>query len=51
MIFGIFGEQGEILEHKKTIELILKAQNGSQEAQEILVNNNLGLVRSVIRRF
>ncbi len=52
MNFSAFsGEQGEILEHKKTIELILKAQNGSQEAQEILVNNNLGLVRSVIRRF
>ncbi|MCK9268481.1 MAG: RNA polymerase sporulation sigma factor SigF [Alkaliphilus sp.] len=52
MNFSAFsGEQGEILEHKKTIELILKAQNGSREAQEILVNNNLGLVRSVIRRF
>lgn len=52
MNFSAFsGEQGEILEHKKTIELILKAQNGSREAQEILVNNNLGLVRSVLRRF
>lgn len=52
MNFSAFSrEQGEILEHKKTIELILKAQNGSREAQEILVNNNLGLVRSVIRRF
>lgn len=52
MNFSAFsGEQSEILEHEKTIELILEAQKGSQKAQEILVNNNLGLVRSVVRRF
>ena len=52
MNFSAFsGEQTEILEHKKTIELISEAQKGSQEAQEILVSNNLGLVRSVVRRF
>lgn len=52
MNFSAFsGEQVEILEHDRTIELILKAQSGNMEAQEILVNHNLGLVRSVIRRF
>jgi len=45
------GEQVEILEHGRTIELILEAQSGSLQAQETLVNHNLGLVRSVIRRF
>ncbi len=45
------GDQVEILEHERTIELILEAQKGSTEAQEILVSHNLGLVRSVIRRF
>lgn len=52
MNFSAFsGKQVEILEHEKTIELISRAQEGDQGAQEILVANNLGLVRSVIRRF
>lgn len=48
---AISGDQVEILEHEETIKLILKAQEGDQKAQEILVENNLGLVRSVLRRF
>lgn len=52
MNFSAFsGEQVEILEHGKTIELILEAQSGSLKAQEILVHHNLGLVRSVMRGF
>lgn len=52
MNFAAFsGDQVEILEHEETMKLILEAQGGSQEAQEILVGNNLGLVRSVLRRF
>ncbi len=52
MNFSAFsGEQAEILGHEETIKLISEAQKGSQEAQEILVGNNLGLVMSVVRRF
>ncbi len=52
MNFSAFsGEPVEILEHNKTIELILEAQKGNLHAQETLVNHNLGLVRSVIKRF
>lgn len=41
----------ELLSHEETMKLIKKAQNGDEEAQNILVNNNIGLVRSVIKRF
>ena len=52
MNFSVFsGEQVEILKHEKTIELIMEAQKGNQKAKEVLVGNNLGLVRSVVRRF
>ncbi len=40
-----------LLSHEETIELIKKSQNGDMEAKEILVESNLGLVRSVIRGF
>ncbi|HHV99683.1 MAG TPA: RNA polymerase sporulation sigma factor SigF [Clostridiaceae bacterium] len=36
---------------KNTIELIKKAKNGDKQAQSILVENNLGLVWSIVRRF
>ena len=48
---ALSGESNEILEHKDTMDLIIKAQNGDVRAQEILVSNNLGLVRSIINRF
>lgn len=35
----------------RTIELLLKAQDGDKEAQEEFVNENLGLVKSLISRF
>lgn len=41
----------DLLSHEKTIELIKEAQEGSGSAQDILVNHNLGLIRSVIKRF
>ncbi|WP_066502626.1 RNA polymerase sporulation sigma factor SigF [Abyssisolibacter fermentans] len=37
--------------HEETINYIIQAQNGSSEAQEWLVKNNMGLVRSVVKRF
>ncbi len=36
---------------ERTIELIIKAQKGDKEAQSILVDENLGLVKSLIGRF
>ncbi len=48
---AFLGEQVEILGHDETMELILKAQAGDGRAQELLVSHNLGLVRSVIKRF
>lgn len=41
----------ELLSHEETMELIKKAQAGDKEAQAILVDHNLGLVRSVLKRF
>ncbi|SKC91459.1 RNA polymerase sporulation sigma factor SigF [Maledivibacter halophilus] len=36
---------------ERTIELIKKAQKGDKEAQAILVDENLGLVKSLVSRF
>ncbi|MFZ5966174.1 MAG: RNA polymerase sporulation sigma factor SigF [Bacillota bacterium] len=44
-------DSNELLAHEYTIELIKKAQSGDREAQDILVHHNLGLVRSVLKRF
>lgn len=44
-------ESNEILSHEETIELIKRAQSGDKTAQGILVSHNLGLVRSVLKRF
>ncbi|WP_330671433.1 RNA polymerase sporulation sigma factor SigF [Anaeromicrobium sp.] len=41
----------KIFDHETTLELIREAQQGSEEAKSALVSNNLGLVRSVIKRF
>lgn len=40
-----------LLSHSETMKLIKKAQEGDENAQAILVNHNLGLVKSVLRRF
>ncbi|MBM7613531.1 RNA polymerase sporulation sigma factor SigF [Alkaliphilus hydrothermalis] len=48
---ALSGEQHEILEHDETMGLIGRAQKGDLQAQEMLVSHNLGLVRSVIKRF
>jgi len=41
----------ELLSHEETIELIEKAQNGDRLASERLVEYNLGLVRSIVKKF
>lgn len=41
----------DLLGHEETMEYIKRAQAGDEEAQSIIVNHNLGLVRSVLKRF
>lgn len=41
----------KLLSHEETMELICKAQKGDEEAKDILVNSNIGLVKSVLRGF
>ena len=36
---------------KRTLELIQKAQKGDSEAQNIMVQENIGLVWSIVKRF
>lgn len=40
-----------LLSHSETIDLINKAQQGDENAQALLVNHNLGLVKSILKRF
>lgn len=40
-----------LLSHEETIELIKKSQNGDIYARELLVESNLGLIRSVLKGF
>lgn len=40
-----------LLTHEETMELIKKSQSGDTEAREILVESNLGLIRSVLKGF
>ncbi|ABR48372.1 RNA polymerase, sigma 28 subunit, FliA/WhiG family [Alkaliphilus metalliredigens QYMF] len=44
-------ENNEVLPHEETMTLIQMAQKGDLQAQEKLVSHNLGLIRSVIKRF
>jgi RNA polymerase sporulation-specific sigma factor len=44
-------EGNKILSHEETLELIQKAQNEDRDAKNTLVSYNLGLVRSVLKRF
>lgn len=39
------------ISHEETMNLIYSAQNGDIEAQNFLIENNMGLVRSVVKRF
>jgi RNA polymerase sporulation-specific sigma factor len=47
-----YGESdNKLLSHDQTLELIQKAQQGDEEAKEILVKKNIALVKSVVKRF
>ncbi len=41
----------ELFSHEKTLRLIKRAQQGDREAQSLLLKNNIGLVKSIVRRF
>lgn len=41
----------ELLSHSETMELIRKAQQGDESAKSMLVSHNLGLVKSILKRF
>ena len=44
-------EKRHLLSHEETLELLERAQRGDEEAKEVLISNNLGLVRSVVSKF
>ena len=44
-------EKKALLSHEETLRLIQLVQDGDEEAKEILISNNLGLVRSVVTKF
>ena len=44
-------ERKGLLSHEETLRLIQLVQNGDEEAKEILIESNLGLVRSVVSKF
>lgn len=50
---SLHGNRSEmpILEQEETRKLLLKAQNGSERAREVLINCNLRLVWSIVTRF
>lgn len=50
-VTALSGEKNEILDHEETLELLKRAQAGDKDAQDRLVSHNLGLVRSVLKRF
>ncbi|HHY82348.1 MAG TPA: RNA polymerase sporulation sigma factor SigF [Clostridiales bacterium] len=41
----------QLLTHEETLALIEKAQNGDNEAKEILVRKNIALVKSLVKKF
>lgn len=44
-------EKKGLLSHEETLRLIQLVQNGDENAKEILIKSNLGLVRSVVSKF
>ncbi|MDI6706445.1 MAG: RNA polymerase sporulation sigma factor SigF [Bacillota bacterium] len=44
-------DNNEILNHQETLELIKRAQDGDKEAQSVLVKSNIGLIKSIVKRF
>jgi RNA polymerase sporulation-specific sigma factor len=47
----VMRDNSEVLSHEETLQLIRKAQQGDKEAQNLLLKNNTGLVKSIVKRF
>ncbi len=47
----IMRDNRELFSHEKTLKLIEKAQQGDKESQSLLLKNNIGLVKSIVKRF
>ena len=43
--------ENSLLSHRETMDFIKKAQEGEQQAVDILVEKNIALVKSIIKRF
>ncbi|MFA6670968.1 MAG: sigma-70 family RNA polymerase sigma factor, partial [Bacillota bacterium] len=41
----------ELFSHDETLKLIKKSQQGDKEAQSLLLKNNIGLIKSIVKRF
>ena len=50
-MMALVEDKNHVPDHEETLALIKKAQAGDKEAQNLLVTSNLGLVRSVLKRF
>ncbi|MGI6703495.1 MAG: RNA polymerase sporulation sigma factor SigF [Clostridia bacterium] len=44
-------DSSELFSHDITLMLIKKAQQGDKEAQSLLLKNNIGLIKSIVKRF
>src|SRR5690554_5468833 len=43
--------ENSLLSHRETMDFIKKAQEGEEQAVDILVEKNIALVKSIIKRF
>ena len=41
----------ELLTHEETIDLLYHAKNGDKQAEEMLINRNTALVKSIVKRY
>jgi len=47
----VMRDNTELLSHDETLKLIKKSQQGDKEAQSLLLKNNIGLIKSIVKRF
>ena len=47
----VMRDSSELFSHDITLMLIKKAQQGDKEAQSLLLKNNIGLIKSIVKRF
>ena len=42
---------GKMLSREQTVELLKQANEGSEKAKETLLNSNVNLIKSIVKRF